>query len=294
VALLEIEGLTKTYRRRLSSTPTVAVEDVSLILEAGRTLAVVGESGAGKSTLGKLVARLVEPTSGAYRLAGIDMLALRGRRLRAQRRRVQVVFQDPYTSFDPRMTIGASLEEPLLIHEELDRARRRSRIVELARRVGLEASHLDRRPHQLSGGQLQRIAIARALSVQPELIVFDEPVAALDVSIRAHVLNLMADLQAELGTTYLFITHDLSTVRVLADEILVMRRGRAIEHAPAAQLFVAPSEEYTRALLDAVPSPVPRTRTARREGARLSLSPGPRALGSSSGLTTPASLHKME
>lgn len=267
MTMLEVENLTKAFPRRRSEEPFLAVDDVSFSLGRARTLALVGESGAGKSTVGRMVARLLEPTSGRVRIAGVDLLSLSRRELRRQRRHVQVIFQDPFSSLDPRMTIGQSVAEPIALHTDLDRSSREALVVELLGRVGLGPHLVDRYPQEASGGQLQRVAIARALSVEPELIVCDEPVAALDVSVRAQVLNLLLDLQEETGVSLLFITHDLSTIEAFAHEICVMRHGKVVEHGPVSEVFRAPSDPYTAELISAVPNPVPR---ALREGAQRS------------------------
>lgn len=264
MTLLEVENLTKVFQRRRSEPPLVAVDNVSFSLERGQTLAIVGESGAGKSTTGRMVARLIEPTSGSVRIAGVDFLALSKSELRKQRRHIQMIFQDPFNSLDPRMTIGRSVAEPLALHTDLDKSSRERKVVELLDRVGLGPHMVDRFPQEVSGGQLQRVAIARALSVEPELIVCDEPVAALDVSIRAQVLNLLLDLQDETNVSLLFITHDLSTIEAFADDICVMRGGKVMEYGPVSRVFQAPEHPYTVELLSAVPNPLPR---ALREGA---------------------------
>lgn len=255
MALLEVEGLRRTFRRGRREPAHVAVDDVSLTLAAGATLAVVGESGAGKSTLGRLVLRLIEADAGRITLGGTDVRGLRGSALRAFRRRASMVFQDPYSALDPRSTVLSSVAEPLWVHGKgRTRAVRRGRALELLERVGLDAALGGRYPAQLSGGQLQRAGIARALATDPELVVCDEPVSALDVSIRAQVLDLLADLQRERGIAYLFVTHDLALVEGFADEVLVMRSGAVVEHGPVGPLFAAPRAAYTRELLDAVPA----------------------------------------
>jgi ABC-type glutathione transport system ATPase component len=251
--LLEVSGLSKTFRNGRRGRSHVAVDGVSFSLDPGRTLALVGESGAGKSTTGRLVLRLIEPDAGSVSMAGTDVLGLNARNLRAFRRRAQMVFQDPFSALDPRTTVGRSVAEPLVVHGIGDRVERRDRAAALLERVGIGSHLLDRFPAQLSGGQLQRVSIARALTTDPELIVCDEPVSALDVSIQAQVLNLLADLQAERGIAYLFITHDLALVEAFADTVAVMRDGSILEEAPATELFRSPREDYTRELLDAVP-----------------------------------------
>lgn len=258
MSLLSVAGLAKRFptSRNLLGRPsawTAAVDDVSFTLEQGETLAIVGESGAGKSTTGRLVLRLIEPDAGQIEFDGRDVRALGKKDLVAMRRRMQMVFQDPYSSMDPLMTIGDAIGEPLLVHHRTPAAERRRKAGELLERVGLRVQLLDRYPGELSGGQLQRIAIARALTVEPAMIVADEAVAALDASVRAQVLNLMADLQVERGLSYLFITHDLALVEVIADRVIVMRDGRVVEMGTVSQIFDDPREPYTRELLAAIP-----------------------------------------
>jgi peptide/nickel transport system ATP-binding protein len=265
--LLEAEGLTKHFvgRRSIFGRPTAfvkAVDGVSFAVSAGETLALVGESGSGKSTVGRLVLRLIDPTAGEVRFDGQNVFALGTDALQGFRRRAQIIFQDPYASLNPRMTISQMLGEPLALHALVPPRRRRERIDELLRMVGLEPRFARRYPHEFSGGQRQRLVIARALAVEPKLIVCDEPVSALDVSIRSQVLNLLRDLQRRLGLAYIFISHDLAVVKHIADRIAVMYLGRVVESAPADVLFATPRHPYTRALLSAIP--VPRAR-ARRE-----------------------------
>src|SRR5690349_53854 len=234
-----------------------AVDDVSLDIQQGETLGLVGESGCGKSTLGRLVLRLIEPTVGSVRFEGRDISAFSERELRAFRRHAQLVFQDPYASLNPRMTVGAILSEPLALHNVVAPSRRNERVAELLHLVGLDPRLARNYPHEFSGGQRQRIAIARALAVEPKLIVCDEPVSALDVSVRAQVLNLLRGLQRRLGLAYLFISHDLAVVKHVADRIAVMHLGRIVEIGPSETLFADPRHPYTRALLSAIPLPVP-------------------------------------
>jgi peptide/nickel transport system ATP-binding protein/oligopeptide transport system ATP-binding protein len=259
VTLLQVEGLAKSYPRRRNFFGRVvdrvdAVSDVSFSLGHGETLAIVGESGAGKSTVGRLILRLIEPDRGRIVLDGVDLRAMPRGRLRAHRRHMQMIFQDPFSSLDPRVEIGRSVEEPMLLHLGLSADERRGRALALLKRVGLDESYARRLPSGLSGGQLQRVAIARALSLNPRIIVCDEPVAALDVSVRAQVLNLMAELQEEFGMSYLFISHDLSIVRAISDRVAVMSKGRIVEIGATEQIFAAPQNDYTNELIRAIPA----------------------------------------
>jgi oligopeptide/dipeptide ABC transporter ATP-binding protein len=233
-----------------------AVDGVSFSVDAGETFAIVGESGCGKSTVARLVLRLIEPTRGALRLEGRDLLALPAADMRRTRGRLQIIFQDPYGSLNPRMTVGDMLAEPLMLHRIVPPADRRQRVAELLDLVGLRAQAARRYPHEFSGGQRQRLAIARALAAQPRVIVCDEPVSALDVSIQAQILNLLAELQTRLGLAYVFISHDLAVVRQIASSLGVMYLGRLVETGPAEAVFSRPRHPYTQALLSAVPVPV--------------------------------------
>jgi peptide/nickel transport system ATP-binding protein len=251
--LVQIRGMAKHFPQR-GGKLLKAVDGVDLDLVAGETLGLVGESGCGKSTLGRTMLRLLEPTAGTIRFGGEDITKLGPRGLRAWRRKAQIVFQDPYASLNPRMTVADTLGEPLTIHGLVkDKAERALRIATLLGKVGLPADAAPRYPHEFSGGQRQRIGIARALAVEPRFLVADEPISALDVSIQAQIVNLLADLQAKEGLTYLFISHDLKVVQHISSRVAVMYLGRVVELAPAASLYDHPKHPYTQALLSAVP-----------------------------------------
>ncbi|WP_207536879.1 ABC transporter ATP-binding protein [Sabulicella rubraurantiaca] len=265
-ALLEAEGIAKHYpvRQGLIRAKTVgtvrAVDGVSFSVRKGETLALVGESGCGKSTTARLVLRLIEPSAGHVRFDGVDITTLDRAALRAFRRRAQIVFQDPYASLNPRFTVAETLREPLEVHGIGDGRSRKARVEELLSLVGLAPYHAARYGHEFSGGQRQRIGIARALAAGPDLVVCDEPVSALDVSIQAQVVNLLRDLQRRLGLAYLFIAHDLAVVKHVADRVAVMYLGRIVEVAEKNELFRNPRHPYTRALLAAIPHPDPARR----------------------------------
>ena len=266
--LLQVDGLSKHYPVRQGLFGRIgatvrAVEDVSFTLAAGETLALVGESGCGKTTTGRALLRLVEPTAGHILFNGVEVRAQHGEALRQLRRHMQMVFQDPYSSLNPRMTIGAAIREGLLVHHLAEGAAADRRVAQLLEEVGLRAEYAQRFPHEFSGGQRQRIGIARALAVEPTLLVCDEPVSALDVSVQAQVINLLQDLQRDRGLSYLFIAHDLAVVAHIADRVAVMYLGRIVELAPRASLFGAPRMPYTQALLSAVPVPDPTVRRRR-------------------------------
>ncbi|MEM7219491.1 MAG: ATP-binding cassette domain-containing protein [Pseudomonadota bacterium] len=266
--LLTVRALTKRYatsagrwasRERSEFT---AVDGVSFTLDAGRTLGIVGESGSGKTTLVRMILRAIDPSSGhaIYRTAAgeqLDLTTLTERELQPLRRELQMIFQDPFSSLNPRMTVQSILEEPLIVHGERDANARLSAVQAMLDLVALPRSSLTRFPHAFSGGQRQRISIARALILRPRLVVCDESVSALDVSVQAQVINLLGDLQQELGLTYLFVAHDLAVVRHICDEVLVLYRGRVVEQGPTETLFNSPQHDYTRLLLSAIPEPDP-------------------------------------
>jgi ABC-type oligopeptide transport system ATPase subunit len=251
-----------------------AVDGVSFEIEEGKTLGLVGESGSGKSTTAYAALQLLRATSGSVRFLGHELTDLRGAELRQMRRQMQIVFQDPYASLNPRMTVGKIVAEPLQTHGMGTRRSRRATVAQLLELVGFDPSYTNRYPHEFSGGQRQRIGIARALALSPKLIVCDEPVSALDVSIQAQILNLLKDLQRDLGLTYLFIAHDLAVVRGVSDTIAVMRQGKIVEQGPATRVYTKPQSDYTRALLAAVPVPDPeRMQERKRERRRLGATP---------------------
>jgi oligopeptide/dipeptide ABC transporter ATP-binding protein len=265
--LVEVKGLKKYFPVGpglfgAGADVVKAVDDVSFTIRRGETFGLVGESGCGKSTTGRCILRLIEPSAGEVRFDNQDMLALDPNDLRRLRRDMQIIFQDPYSSLNPRMTVGQMVEEPLIIHRVGNRRERRSRVAELLGLVGLEAAHAERYPHEFSGGQRQRIGIARALALNPRFIVCDEPVSALDVSVQAQVVNLLQDLQEQLGLTYLFISHGLSVVEHISTRVGIMYLGKLVEVASSEEIFHNPLHPYTRALLSAIPIPDP---DARRE-----------------------------
>jgi peptide/nickel transport system ATP-binding protein/oligopeptide transport system ATP-binding protein len=263
--MLRVTSLTKTFNA-VGKPPVRALSDVSLEVAPGQTFGLVGESGSGKSTLVRCVVRLEQPDGGQILYEDIDALRAGGADLRRFRREVQMVFQDPYASLNPRMTVEQLVEEGMLVHQlERSAAGRRERVAELLTMVGLDPSDMRRYPRSFSGGQRQRIAIARALAVRPRLLICDEPVSALDVSVQAQVINVLADMRTSLGLTMLFIGHNLAVIRHLCQWVAVIREGHIVEQAPTEQLFRAPQHPYTRALLEAVPVPEPRTRNEDKE-----------------------------
>jgi peptide/nickel transport system ATP-binding protein/oligopeptide transport system ATP-binding protein len=268
--LLQVEHLVKNFplrggtfvRHRVGEVQ--AVSDISFSISSGETLGLVGESGCGKSTTGRAILQLLEPTSGSVKFEGTELVGLKGNDLRRMRRHIQVVFQDPFASLDPRLPVGQAIAEPLQIHGISERSAINRRVGEMLRLVGLEPYHANRYPNEFSGGQRQRIGIARALVLQPKLLVLDEPVSALDVSIQAGVVNLLDDLQQELGVAFLFIAHDLSVVRHISDRVAVMYLGKIVEIGERDNVYDRPAHPYTQALLSAVPIPDPRAEKARK------------------------------
>lgn len=260
--LLEVRGLRKYFPIRhgffgRQNGQVKAVDDVSFEVKRGRTLGLVGESGCGKTTAGRSILRLIEPTAGEITFDGTNVLSLKGQKLRENHRRMQIVFQDPYSSLNPRITVGGMLAEILRFHKVVEKSSVQNRVSELLDQVGLSESYAGRYPHEFSGGQRQRIGIARALSVEPDFLVLDEPVSALDVSIQAQILNLLMDLQENLKLSFLFIAHDLSVVEHIADEVAVMYLGRVVESGPTEKIIGDPLHPYTQALLTAIPYPDP-------------------------------------
>lgn len=265
-ALLQVRHLVKEFRQGGwfgAASVTRAVNDISFDISQGETFGLVGESGCGKTTTGRCILRLIEPTSGQVLFKDRDLAALSAHEMRLARRELQIVFQDPYSSLNPRMRVGAIVEEPLIIFREGTTAERARRVAELFDLVGLDATQIGKYPHEFSGGQRQRIGLARALALNPSLVIADEPVSALDVSVQAQVVNLLLDLQARLGLTYLFIAHDLRLVRQICSRVAVMYRGRIVELGSAEQVFTSPAHAYTAALLSAVPKINPGDRIAR-------------------------------
>ncbi|CAN5891813.1 dipeptide ABC transporter ATP-binding protein [soil metagenome] len=261
MALLEVRHLVKEFPRRRglfrAAAGIRAVDDVTFSVEEGETFGLVGESGSGKTTIGRCILRLIEPTSGEVRFRAEDVLSFSRARMREARREMQIVFQDPYSSLNPRMRAGDIVEEPLIIHKAGRKAVRVERVAELFSLVGLDPAQRARYPHQFSGGQRQRIGLARALALNPSFVIADEPVSALDVSVQAQVINLLMELQERLNLTYLFIAHDLRLVRQICSRVAVMYRGRIVELGGTESLFEAPAHPYTQALLSAIPVPDP-------------------------------------
>lgn len=261
--LVSVRGLVKHFPVEGSDDVVRAVDGVSFDIFAGETLGLVGESGCGKSTVGRCVLRLIEPTAGQITFAGQDVLSLDKKRLRQLRREMQIIFQDPYASLNPRMKVGDIIGEPLVIHNQGSKSERPDQVASLLQRVGLDPDYRNRYPHEFSGGQRQRIGVARALALNPKLIVADEPVSALDVSVQAQVVNLLQELQEEFKLTYLFISHGLAVVEHISTRVAVMYLGRIVEIADAAELYAQPLHPYTQALLSAIPIPDPRQKRKR-------------------------------
>jgi ABC-type oligopeptide transport system ATPase subunit len=255
VALQKISKIFESGAWFWRSRPAPALSEVDLEVELGETLGIVGESGSGKSTLLRIILRLLRPSSGRVLFEGRDIAGFGGRELRAMRRRMQVVFQDPAASFNPRHSVGTALRAPLEVHDVGTRQSRRRLVGETLELVGLNASFMQRYPHQLSGGQRQRAAIARAIILRPSLVLADEPTSALDVSVQAQILNLFKEMRRELGLTYMFVSHNLAVIRYISDRVAVMHLGRIVETGASEQIFSCPKHSYTRALLDAVPDP---------------------------------------
>ena len=261
MALVEVSHLVKRFTRDAgwfrTGVTVAAVDDISFAIDEGETFGLVGESGSGKTTTGRCMLRLLEPTAGEVRFRGDNVLAFTRSRMRQARRDMQIVFQDPYSSLNPRMRARQIVEEPLIIHRTGRRVERRARVAELFDLVGRNPAHLERYPHEFSGGQRQRIGLARALALNPSFLILDEPVSALDVSVQAQVVNLLMDLQQRLKLTYLFIAHDLRLVEHICNRVAVMYLGKIVEVGPTASLFAAPQHPYTKALLSAIPIPDP-------------------------------------
>lgn len=256
--LMKVSGLKKSFQE------VKAVQDVNFEVRRGEVLGLVGESGSGKTTVGRLVLRLIEPTAGKILFDGVDLAGLSRKRMRSMRKRIQIVFQDPFASLNPYLRVGEAIEEPMIVHRLYgSKAARHDRVLQLLSLVGLQQAHVGRYPHEFSGGQRQRIGIARALASEPDFIVADEAVSALDVSIQAQIINLLKELQQRFNLTMLFISHDLGVVRYLTDRTMVMYLGRVVEIAPTAELFASPRHPYTRALLSAIPDPNPSVRRER-------------------------------
>ena len=253
VNILEIKNLRKEFTNKITKKPIVAVDNISLTLQRGKTLGIVGESGSGKSTLGRIMLRLVEPTSGQIIFNQKDITNEKPKELRNLRSKMQMIFQDPMASLDPRMSVQELIQESLDIHNTGTKAERKKAVEEIAEKVGIAKSALEKFPHEFSGGQRQRISIARAVINKPDLIVADEPVSALDVSIQAQILNLLKDLRREMNLSFIFISHDLSVVNYFCDEVAVMYLGNIVEYAPTSELFANPKHPYTQALISAIP-----------------------------------------